>query len=495
MKPTVVIVGAGPIGLTLAGLLSLRDIQVLVLEAHPGLSKHPKARGISARSMEVFRALGVEQAVREVSLPNAHIRFFRADTLASEEFVLSDPPATQERGHTPAPGVLCSQDLLEPVLLAHAKTAGTTVQFESRVTEVADFGDRVRVGYTQAGKQAEVEAAYVIGCDGARSIVREAAGVGLAGQTDLARFLSIRLNAPLTDVVRDRAAVSYFLAGGKGGFLAVDNRDEWIYQYPVPDGTNVAELQGDAGRLTELVRVAAGLPELEVTIRDTMVWRMSALLADAFVQGRMILAGDAAHQTPPTGGHGMNVGIGDADALAWRLADVLGGRAAERVFAQYSHERRAVARAVIDISLGNVSGGYAIDDELLLGTHYGAEPPVTAEPYAASLDAGRRLPHVVIGKAEGMGALSTLDLLPGRLAIVTELPDAAWAAAASENGVSYVPLRSPAAGERERGGRCPSIGLAAGEALLVRGDGHIAARLSAGNVDALVSELAHTRGR
>ncbi|WP_217132025.1 FAD-dependent monooxygenase [Leucobacter chinensis] len=493
MTPSVLLVGAGPIGLTLAAMLRQRDIEVLVLEAHPGLSRHPKARGISARSMEAFRALGVEERIREVALPASHIRFFRGDTLADPHAEVSAAPPTHDSGNTPSPGVLCSQDVLEPVLLEHAKSLGTQVLFGHRVTDVQQTETGVSVTAQVAGETKHFDAAYVIGCDGARSTVREAAGIALEGEQGLARFLSIRLIADLRETVRGRESTSYFLAGGKGGFLAVDNATRWIYQYPIAEHTDSDTLRADNDRLAELVRVAAGVSELEVTVLDTMTWRMDACLATTFRNGRLLLAGDAAHQTPPTGGHGMNVGIGDAETLAWRLAAVLGGSAPAATLDRYTAERRPVAETIIAVSSGNAGRNYAIDDELLLATHYGAAEPVALGPYAPSGEPGRRIPHVAI---EGDPAVvSSLDLvavhhLP---TLVSEHRELQYAAAAAALGIPYAALTEASRRERDPGEFREKTGLALGGALLVRPDGHIAERLA--SADDLASAFEWLMGR
>ncbi|TDP94329.1 putative polyketide hydroxylase/tetracenomycin A2 monooxygenase-dioxygenase [Leucobacter luti] len=483
-EPDVAIVGAGPIGLTLALLLRAHGCSVVVLERHEGLSTHPKARGISARSMETFRGLGLEPQIRAAGLPPEHVRFSRGDTLADPASTVGAVPPTRRSAHTPSPGVLCSQDALESVLFDAAREAGVEVRFDSRVTEVTQAPAGVSLAIERAtAAQAPVRARYVVGCDGAGSTVRRAAGIALQGERDLARFLSIRFRAELGETVRGREAASYFLTGGKGGFLAIDNDTRWVYQYPLPAGNDGAALQADPGALTSLVRAAAGLPELAVQVQDSMVWRMDARIADTYRNGRILLAGDAAHQTPPTGGHGMNVGIGDAETLSWQLAAVLRGDADEVLLDKYTAERRPVGAEVIAISSGNYGARYGIDDELLLGTHLGVTPPLNADPYAPSGAIGRRIPHVAL--TGDPAAASTLDLVRHRWLVLIDRHDPAWHAAAAASAavdgrasVPVVPVTSGARCEVEPGSFTTRAGLAHGEGLLVRPDGHIAARLA-----------------
>jgi len=488
MDAQVLIVGAGPIGLTLSALLRRQGVDVIVVESHPGLSRHPKARGISARSMETFRALGIEDRIRAAGLPEEHVRFFHGDTLTSTDFTLSDPPDTQERTNTPSPGVLCSQDRLEPLLCEHARERGARIEFGHRVTDVHETIDGVAVTADGLGT---LRAQFVVGCDGARSTVRRSAGIALSGQKDLARFLSVRFRAPLGESVRDRTATSYFLSGGNGGFLAIDNDQYWIYQYPVPNGVDITVLREDATRLIELVRVASAIPDLPVELLDTMVWRMDARIADVYRRGRILLAGDAAHQTPPTGGHGMNVGIGDADTLAWMLGDVVHGRAAAALLDRYGRERRPVGEAVIAISSDNAGRRYGIDDELLLGTAYGAESPVRDTPYQPSVSPGRRLPHVaLIGDP---AVTSTIDMIGTTPTLITAEEDPRWRHAAEASGIPVASVSSAERRPATAGAFVERCGVAVGDALLVRPDGHVAAHFTADETAHLPEELARLR--
>ncbi|GCD95521.1 FAD-dependent monooxygenase [Embleya hyalina] len=512
----VLIVGGGPIGLTLSILLSRHGVDHLLVEAHPGTSRHPKARGIAARSMEILRRLGLEEAVRDAGLPASQVFFYRGRDLVDPDFVRTgvadDTPGGDE--HTPSPGLICSQDALEPVLLRRAReSAPGRVRFGTRLLSFTEAGAEAGAEHapeTEAGagldvlledrdtgRRHTVRAAWLVGCDGAAGTVRPRAGIAMDGPTGLAHFLSIRFEAPLGAVVADRASASYFLTPpALGGFMAVDNDRNWIYQYPFdPEHPRAGEDLDDPRRLAALVRTAAGIPDLDVTVRDTMSWRMDARLAAGYRSGRVLLAGDAAHVVPPTGGHGMNTGIGDADNLAWKLAAVVAGRADVALLDSYDAERRPVARHVIDVSDGNARSrtGYRIDDELLLTAAYRstavapdpdipAPPPLDVTGYHPSGAAGHRAPHVrLVGPP---AVASTLDLVGPDFTLITAADTPAWNRQADAATTAGIPVTvHPLDGVRlreERPGTFRRLyGLPSSGAALIRPDGHIAWRAAA----------------
>ncbi|MFI2184309.1 FAD-dependent monooxygenase [Streptomyces sioyaensis] len=508
----VLIVGGGPVGLTLSNLLSRYGVDHLLVEARPDISRHPKARGVSARSMEIFRRCGLEDAVRDAGLPASQVFFYRGRDLVDPDFVRSGVGHDSSGGdeNTPSPGLICSQDALEPVLLRQAREwAADRVRFGACLASFTEDEEGVRAVLEDraSGERHLVRAGFLVGCDGAVSTVRAGVGVGMDGPTGLGHFLSIRFEAPLGELVADRASASYFLTPpGRGGFMAVDNDRHWIYQYPFdPDHRRGGEDFTDRQYLADLVRAAAGIADLEVAVRDTMVWRMDAQLASAYRSGRVLLAGDAAHVIPPTGGHGMNTGIGDADNLAWKLAAVTTGCATATLLDSYQAERRPVARQVIDLSSDNARAraGYRIDDELLLTAAYRstavipdadvpAPPPLDVCGYRPSGDAGHRAPHTRLTGPPGIS--STLDLIGSDFTVITAANTPDWqrqADAATAAGIPVIvrrlnsgPLHEERPGSFNRLCAMPAAG-----AVLVRPDGHIAWRASSPSAGAELLQI------
>ncbi|MFE3150080.1 FAD-dependent monooxygenase [Streptomyces sp. NPDC059218] len=503
-KVSVLLVGGGPVGLTMSALLSGHGVDHLLVEARPRTSGHPKARGVSARSMEIFRRTGLEDRIREAGLPASQVFFYRGRDLVDPDFVrtgLAHGPLEDEQEHTPSPGLICSQDVLEPILLRHARDlAGPRVRFGMRLLSLADDGHGVTAAVedTATGDGHSVRADWVVGCDGASSTVRTGAGIAMEGPTGLGRYLSVRFEAPLGEVVADRASASYFLTvPGRGGFMAVDNDRHWIYQYPLdPEAERQPDLS-DHAHLARLIRTAAGIPDLDVTVRSTMTWRMDARLAAAYRGSRVLLAGDAAHAIPPSGGHGMNTGIGDADNLAWKLAAVVAGHAGEALLDSYGDERRPVARQVLDISTDNARNrtAYRIDDELLLTADYRSTAVVTGTGTGTEADGraaldptglhpecapGRRAPHVrLVGGPPGV--TSTLDLVGPGFTLLTGTDSPAWCqeadAVSAATGVLVAARALDTGAQREAvpGQWARLCGTAEEDgAVLVRPDGHVA---------------------
>ncbi|MFG2142599.1 FAD-dependent monooxygenase [Streptomyces sp. NPDC048696] len=509
---SVLVVGGGPIGLTLSLLLSEYGVRHLLVEAHEGTSLHPKARGVSARSMEIFRRLGLEADIRQAGLPASHVFFYRGRDLIDPDFARTGLSGGAEEGiqRTPSPGLICSQDALETVLLRRGRElAPDGIRFATRLVSFTEDGEdgedgegvRAVLEDRATGGRHTVRADWLVGCDGAASTVRTGAGIAMEGPTGLGHFLSIRFEAPLGEVVADRRSASYFLtAPGRGGFLAVDNDRHWIYQHPY-DSQNgdTPQLLNDHRRLARLVREAAGVPGLDVAVRDTMTWRMDAQLAESYRRSRVLIAGDAAHVVPPTGGHGMNTGIGDADNLAWKLAAVTQGPAGEELMDTYQAERRPVARQVIDLSLANSRArtGYRIDDELLLTAVYRStaviadgdtpdRPPLDPAREHWGGEPGGRVPHLPLAAVPGVS--STLDLVGRGFTLLTHVGDATWQRQADTAGAAGLPvvLRPLAAGARnatDSGDGAALLGVPSAGAVLVRPDGHIAWRAPRPPVD------------
>src|SRR5215475_6692696 len=429
----VLIVGGGPVGLTASILLSRHGVRSLLAERHTGTAVHPKARAINARSMEIYRQCGVEAAIRRAGLGPEHTGLVVwTQTLAGEEIERRVPwrAGPQSLAISPVRNCLCAQDDLEPVLRAFAECQGPgELRFSTEVGTfleddggvVATLTDRVH------GGESRVRAQYVIAADGAQSGIRRRLGVNMIGHERVYESVNILLNADLRPWTEHRPAALYFVEHPqiKATFLTINARDRWGFLVNSLSDYGYTASSFTPQRSLELVRLAAGVPDLAVKILGIAPWTASAQVAARYGHGRIFLAGDAAHEMPPTGGFGLNTGVQDVHNLAWKLAGVLRGWAAPDLLDSYEAERLPYGRAITEQALANARSlgrGESVEatppaalarpeflNELgmIFGARYessaltadGTPPPTVANPvtdYVPSARPGSRAPHVWI---------------------------------------------------------------------------------------------------
>lgn len=517
----VLVAGAGPVGLAATIEIAQRGIPTLATERHPGTAIHPKARGINVRTMELFRHWGIEQLVRDAGLPPGELGFFyRGRSLVDADFVRygGGGRAADASTLSPTTWMVISQDVLEPVLLDHARSLpAADVRFDAEIVDIAQDagGVDVRVRDRLTDLIHPIRAGHVIGADGANSLVRAALGVPLIGEHDLAHNLSIFFEAPLADVVADRRSAVYYLADDPeerpfgrpmsvgnppsgGVLLTVDNVARWLLVVAIdPDGGERPEDFTEA-RCIDLVRRATGLPELSVRVLSLMSWIPSAQVAEHYRVGRCFLAGDAAHQMTPSGAFGLNVGIADAVNVGWKLAGVNAGWAGASLLDTYEAERRPAGVLAADQSLQQFAGTREARPfgnwGVIFGADYesdaivpdGSEAPVVDDPVLEYVQRGRpgaRLPHAWLDR-DG-ARISTHDLLGDGVTLIAGPDGQAWLGAgeitATELGVPLATLRLGGAGLTPLDSGIDALGIGPGGCLLVRPDGHVGWR-SAGRV-------------
>jgi 2-polyprenyl-6-methoxyphenol hydroxylase-like FAD-dependent oxidoreductase len=351
LETPVLIVGGGPVGLTLALDLAVRGVCSTLVERDAGTAVEllAKAGTLNERTMEYCRQLGVSDAIANVGFPDDHPR----DTVyctALNGFVLGRDyrPSTSDRAPAPeSPEILrkCPQFLFDPLLAKAVQDRGMTqiMYGTSWLTGTQDAGG---VTSTLAAGEAEqpivVRSKYLVACDGAGSAIRRAAGIGFEGkQLDYSVSAMIEVDH-LEDYHPLGRAERYMFIGTEGtwaNLTAVDGRALWRLTLVGSEERLAPErLDFDA-----IMRRAMGSDRGEWKVRRVMPWRRSQFTAGRFTAGRILLAGDAAHTTSPTGGHGLNTGIGDASDLGWMLGALLGGWGGDQLLAAYNAERRPVA--------------------------------------------------------------------------------------------------------------------------------------------------------
>ncbi len=364
----VLIVGGGPVGLTLAMDLARRGIQVLVAEIRePGEPPPPKCNHVSARTMEIFRRLGVAQALRDRGLPAdyphdvAYRTSFTGLELTripipsrSRRFTATEGPDTG--WPTPEPPHRINQIYIEPILFEHAAaTPGLRILSRTRIDGFAqhDGGVVADAVDLDSGRSFRVTSAFLIGCDGGRSQVRKAIGAKLSGTEEVSRVQSSYIRAPgLLARLKVAPAWATFAVNPRrcGNVYAIDGKETFI----VHNYLNRDETEFDSVDRDWAIRQILGVDDaFQYTLLSKEDWIGRALVADRFRDRRVFICGDASHLWVPMAGYGMNAGIADAMNLSWHLASHLNGWATAKVLDAYEAERQPITEQVATFAMNH----------------------------------------------------------------------------------------------------------------------------------------------
>ncbi len=481
-SPDVLIVGGSLVGLSTALFLRLHGISCLAVERHTSTAIHPRAGHFQLRTVEILRSAGLEEAIRrkgeEQYHPNGGIN--NVESLAGREIASYFPNLNAGvEEFSPTVRLFIDQDALEPILRARAEELGAELRYRVECTSVSQDGDGVTASLRDldGGDEGSVRSKYLVAADGNRSRIRDELGIAMRGHGLLSNSITIyfRAGVDLAPLLEGRdQGVNYVtnpvLRGffrldrsGNRGFLVVNlvgdtARPEIVAAYPDAPWANVAE-RVDEPRALELLRAAIGVPDIPVVVEDIATWRAVADSAERYQDGRVFLAGDAAHTMPPNGGFGGNTGVQDAWNLAWKLALVLPGVAGPELLDTYDAERgeigalmveQAYSRYVTRVApyLGTEGMQPMVDDfsleigcrcnstAVMLGP--GEEPALHEHPRESKGRPGSRAPHVFVER-DGERA-STLDLFGREFVLLVAPGGEAWrdatVAAAEEVGLS-----------------------------------------------------------
>jgi 2-polyprenyl-6-methoxyphenol hydroxylase-like FAD-dependent oxidoreductase len=475
LKIPVAIVGGGPVGLLLALHLDRYGVRSVLFNSEPEVRPHPKGSSHNARTMEHHRRLGIAQAIRSFSLPPdrpTDVSYFTRLTgwelarlhmpsEAEKQQAVASSPVT---GQVPEPILRANQMYVEAFLLAHARTRpNITVRFGWQVDKFEDDDHGVSVhaeavAGVNKGAQETWRAQYLIGCDGGRSFVRRSLSLRYHGFAKLdaphygGRMVATHMRAPTLyrDYLKHRHGWQYWVVNPdvRATIISLRGDEEFLVFSKANDD---AEAPPSDDVITNLVRRAVGA-DLELTMLDHRLWTAGiALVAEQFIAGRVILAGDAAHLFTPTGGFGMNTGMDDTSNLAWKLAATVQGWGGKNLLHTYELERRPVAERntkaarELNIHLANLSVPDAIEEDspageaarrhvsaqlatfgeefasigVQLGARYdgsaiimpdGAPPADDFLRYTPSSVPGGRMPHFWVDRGRGYGS-SVFDRL------------------------------------------------------------------------------------
>jgi len=362
VETDVLIVGSGPAGGAAAVCLSSLGVPNIMITKYRWTANTPRAHITNQRAMEIFRDLGLEDQVLADATPHELV----GDTvfctsIAGEEIgrirTWGTHPAREADYQLASPCLICDipQTYLEPILVRNAAARGTQARFSTEYLSHEQDADGVdvRVRDRLTGAVYVIRARYLIGADGARSMVAADIGLPMEGQMDIAGSMNITFKADITEYVGHRPSVLYWVIqpgsniGGIGTGLVRMIRPwhEWLIVWGYDISGPPPEV--DEAAATQIVRSLTGLPDLAVEITGTSLWGNNEMYATHLQAGRVFAAGDAVHRHPPSNGLGSNTSVQDAYNLAWKLAAVLRGQASAALLETYSAERAPVAKQIV----------------------------------------------------------------------------------------------------------------------------------------------------
>ena len=373
-RTSVMIVGGGPVGLAMGLLLDRFGIDAIIVEKSPTTTDHPKSRGCWVRTMEIFRQWGIEQAIRDRGLQDKSDMFVQVESIAGREISRSRPEPNL--GQTPAWKSLVAQDAVEEEIykvIEHSNLVQVHFLTEFVGFEEVEDGVICEIRSVETGRSEYWHAKYLLACDGAGSRTRRNAGIEMEGPATLAVIQNEYWRGDLSRFPLAREAAGYMVYSNQPGMpprasiLNTNGKDRWLSLLQIGWEKDERPRPWTDAEMIEIIRKQAGVPDLDVTLLNRSIWRMSRQVANNFRGRRVFLVGDAAHRFPPTGGFGLNSGVQDAHNLAWKLVYVLRGQASDKLLDSYDVERRPVAQSNADFSYGNMIRFRRIDDAVRSG--------------------------------------------------------------------------------------------------------------------------------
>ncbi|KAJ5695847.1 hypothetical protein N7536_006259 [Penicillium majusculum] len=358
----VLIVGAGPVGLSLAIELRLHGVEVAVIEKDLEIVEgHPKGRSNDLRTVEHYRRWGVSDKLRKLSWQPANSK----QRLVITESLIQKPlgsfplfygrDAEESNDLAAEPSFSVPQPITMRFLQARALELGASVFRGWKLISVRQDEDRV-IAEIQSpdDKVYSITSAYTVGCDGPGSLVRKSAGIQQKGVEPIGRTLSFMVQAEghrISDLIsspaHDALGMLFVLSPRISSIISIPGKDDWGYSITVPDGKVLTE--------EEILSVGQEILGVKANLRilSQSSYKVFTRVSELYQKGRLLIAGDASHLCPPTGGHNMNVGIGDAVNLGWKIAAVLKGWGGQKLLESYDIERRPVGERVSDAAMKN----------------------------------------------------------------------------------------------------------------------------------------------
>ncbi|HKR38294.1 MAG TPA: FAD-dependent monooxygenase [Paraburkholderia sp.] len=372
IRTDVLVVGAGPTGLTASIYLAKHGVKVLSISKYPGTAPAPRAHITNQRTLEVFRDLEIEDQVRQVGYElsylsnNVMVTSMAGLEIGRYRSYGTGPDRLSEYAlASPCPAANCQQHVMEPVLLAEARRLGADVRFNNELLNIEQTDNEViaRVLDRETGVEYSVHAAYAIGADGGRSTVAEQLDFKFTGEAGLKGMASSWLEVDLTQYAAHRPGIIYWTspAGDQtASWTTVTPFTEWLFVHPWP--TNQEKPSEEI--VLQKARRSIGDPEIPIRIRHVSTWQVNNVVATEYQKGRVFLAGDAAHRHPPYGGLGTNTSVQDAFSLAWKLLFVLKGKAGTGLLDSHTEERQPVGAHVVHRAIESFKNMAPLEDAI-----------------------------------------------------------------------------------------------------------------------------------
>jgi putative polyketide hydroxylase len=389
----VLVVGAGPVGLTAGVLFERLGVNAILVDRLKRHNRHPKARSLNVRSVEIFRALGIEPAIRKWDFPREARRIMWLESFCGEELAKISLDTGLVTRYSPCEPAFLSQARLEDLLRDSIKEEHVTIQYGTEFIDFVEENDSiVATLQKETGETFQVRAKYLLAADGARSSVRKRSEIPVIGREDLGKFVSIYFKADPYPIAPYRPSGMYFMLGDAsfGRFIhSVNCKDEWLMGIKLCPEMEKDDTDFHKEYCLQFIRETFEIPDLKIEILDIEFWNMRVQIAENFRKGRLFLAGDAAHLLSPAGGFGMQTGIQDVHNLCWKLASVI-----------QSYQSSLV-----------------VPD----GTNALA---ITAAEYLPNARPGSRAPHLWLQGPDGV--ISTIDLFVDSFTLLTDSDGESW---------------------------------------------------------------------
>ena len=494
---SVIVVGAGPVGLGLACDLGQRGVDCVLIEKRDGAINVPKQSMVSARNMEFCRRWGVAKEVRTAVWPESFSRdFVYLESMRGQELLRFKVPSYVERDKrdiTPETACPCPQIYFDPILGNHARTLpSVTLAYNTRLDHFRQDDDGVTAQVTDmaTGAARTLRAQYLVGCDGPSGIVRDALGIGIEGIGAIAHSVNLFFRSSDLATSHDKGWARFYRVidetGCWGELIPIDGKELWrltVFDEPLS--------KADPDFL--LRKMTGGAFPYEMI--SVSPWERRDYVARSYGQGRILIAGDAAHECSPTGGIGMHTGLEEAVNLGWKLAAMTEGWGGPALLASYEIERRPIAVRNVGLATRSYNAIAAIPgwragvtdwkanpawlsvpEHIKLQYGYDGSPvcvpdgtpPVAMDPtqFVPSTRPGTRAPHAWLDDER-----STLDLFGDGFVLLrlgADPPDATRLIEAAR--AQGVPMRAVALAD-------PDVAtLYETRLVLVRPDGHVAWR-------------------